>query len=290
VTLSVTASGTAPFSYQWYRNGAAVSGATNATLPFTAVALSDAANYSVLVSNSSGAALSNVATLTVTAAPAVATLSAVSGRVVEFGAAATLTSLFTGSGTLTYQWSKNGTALSGQTNAAYTIASATASDAGDYTVTATNSVGNVTSSTIAVTVATVGNGFGAIQIATNSGTQVTGNVDATTGVLNGTATAAGSSATVAPAIPGITTVADLLVDLGSTATLSAVASGNPVPTYQWSKNGTAIAGATNSTLTLTNAAAPMPATTPSPRPTPAAPSPRMRSESRSAASLRAAAP
>ena len=40
------------------------------------------------------------------------------------------------------------------------------------------------------------------------------------------------------------------VEAGSTVTLSVTASGSPTPTYQWKKDGVAIAGATSSSLTL----------------------------------------
>ena len=41
-------------------------------------------------------------------------------------------------------------------------------------------------------------------------------------------------------------------NLGSTVALSVVATGTPMPTYQWTLNGVPISGATNSTLTVTN--------------------------------------
>ncbi|MDB6127453.1 MAG: Immunoglobulin I-set domain protein, partial [Verrucomicrobia bacterium] len=71
VMLSVSASGTAPLGYQWYRDGIAISGATSSTY-----AAASAATYTVVVTNSVG---------TITSAPAVVTLAArlanVSGRV-----------------------------------------------------------------------------------------------------------------------------------------------------------------------------------------------------------------
>src|SRR5207248_2149591 len=43
--------------------------------------------------------------------------------------------------------------------------------------------------------------------------------------------------------------------VGGTITLTAAASGTPTPTYQWNKNGTPIAGATNATLVIPSAQA-----------------------------------
>lgn len=69
-TFSVSASGTAPLSYQWRKNGINVSGATafNYTTPVTVVGDSGTL-YSVVVTNAGGSATSNNATLTVQAAP-----------------------------------------------------------------------------------------------------------------------------------------------------------------------------------------------------------------------------
>jgi hypothetical protein len=47
---------------------------------------------------------------------------------------------------LTYQWSLNGTNISGATNASYNLASATTNDAGNYAVSVSNAGGSVTSS------------------------------------------------------------------------------------------------------------------------------------------------
>ncbi len=65
-TFSVTASGTAPLSYQWLQNGTAINGATSSsyTTPVESVSNSGT-HFSVTVSNSAGSATSNTATLTV---------------------------------------------------------------------------------------------------------------------------------------------------------------------------------------------------------------------------------
>jgi len=54
----------------------------------------------------------------------------------------------------TYQWYRNGTAITGATNATYSIASVTTTNSGNYNVTATNTCGTYSSNTIALTVST----------------------------------------------------------------------------------------------------------------------------------------
>lgn len=67
-TFSVAATGTAPLYYRWYRNGAPVTGLTSNSYTLAAAAFSDnGAEYSCLVSNVAGTAVSGSATLTVTA-------------------------------------------------------------------------------------------------------------------------------------------------------------------------------------------------------------------------------
>lgn len=65
VTMSVAASGTAPFSYQWYKNGAVINGATSASLALASATVNDSANYSAVVRNAAGSTVSDVAVLTV---------------------------------------------------------------------------------------------------------------------------------------------------------------------------------------------------------------------------------
>jgi len=65
VTFTVTASGTAPFTYQWRKGGQNINGSTNATLTLSNVQTNDAGSYDVVVTNSVNSATSNAATLTV---------------------------------------------------------------------------------------------------------------------------------------------------------------------------------------------------------------------------------
>lgn len=65
-TFSVTASGTAPLSYQWNKNGSAISGATSASYTTPATTTADSGtSFTVTVSNSAGNVTSNAAALTV---------------------------------------------------------------------------------------------------------------------------------------------------------------------------------------------------------------------------------
>jgi PKD repeat protein len=67
-SFSVVASGTAPLSYQWRKNGTNISGATSSSCTTPATVMADnGATFSVVVSNSAGSVTSNEATLTVTA-------------------------------------------------------------------------------------------------------------------------------------------------------------------------------------------------------------------------------
>src|SRR5262249_39639561 len=69
VRLQTTAVGTIPLRFQWRFNGTALSGATNAVLILTNAQTSQSGNYSVLVSNSLGTAISSNATARILARP-----------------------------------------------------------------------------------------------------------------------------------------------------------------------------------------------------------------------------
>ncbi|PYT65482.1 MAG: hypothetical protein DMG39_29115, partial [Acidobacteria bacterium] len=116
-SFSVVATGTAPLSYQWQKNGTAISGATSASYTTAATTSADnGAQFVVVVSNSAGSMTSNAAMLTVNAAavaPSITTQPA--NQTVTVGQAATFTVVATGTAPLSYQWQKSGTAISGAT-------------------------------------------------------------------------------------------------------------------------------------------------------------------------------
>lgn len=63
--VSVTATGTSSLSYQWVKDEADVSGATNASLTLNNVQTNQAGNYAVIITNTYGSVTSSVAVLTV---------------------------------------------------------------------------------------------------------------------------------------------------------------------------------------------------------------------------------
>jgi hypothetical protein len=133
-------------------------------------------------------------------------------RSVSAGQTASFSVTATGTAPLQYQWSRSGTAINGATSASYTTAATTSADNGSsFTVTVSNSAGQVTSHAAVLTV-------------TSAPVQV-----------------------IAPkiSVPPV----GLSVSAGQTASFSVTATGTAPFQYQWARNGTAISGATSATYT-----------------------------------------
>ncbi len=95
-----------------------------------------------------------VGSFTITVNPATKITTQPTGQTVCANTPATFTVVATGTGTLSYQWKKGGTNIAGANSSSYTIASATAADAGAYTVDVTGSCGTVASNTATLVVNT----------------------------------------------------------------------------------------------------------------------------------------
>ncbi|HAV60999.1 MAG TPA: hypothetical protein DCY13_01370, partial [Verrucomicrobiales bacterium] len=61
LSLSVSVSSSVPVTYQWFRNGVAIGGATSATLTINNALSTEAGNYTVEVTNANGSVTSNTA-------------------------------------------------------------------------------------------------------------------------------------------------------------------------------------------------------------------------------------
>src|SRR5207248_2745717 len=210
-TFTVAATGTAPLSYQWQKNGTTIGAATAASYTTPATTAADNGDqFTVVVSNAAGSVTSRAAALTVNAvlvAPTITTQPA--SQTVSAGQTATFTVTATGTAPLSYQWQKNGTAIGAATTASYTTPATTASDSGaQFTVVVSNAAGSVTSNAAALTV------------------------------------------NAAPVAPTITTQpASQTVSTGQIGRATCRARGTAPVTYQWQRNGTAIGGATAASYT-----------------------------------------
>jgi hypothetical protein len=213
--FTVAATGDPAPTYQWRKSGVNISGATSATFTVSNATSGDAGNYSVVVTNASGNQTSSTATLTVTAAEVAPTITAQpQSKAAGTGQGVTFSVTATGNPTPTFQWRKNGSAISGATSASFSIGSVTSGDNGAYSVVVTNAIGSATSAAANLTVS-----------ASQSGPSFVSHP---------------VSQTVAPG--GSVTFSVSTVTTGSAS-------------LQWTKNGTAIAGATSNSLVLNSVSA-----------------------------------
>jgi uncharacterized repeat protein (TIGR03803 family) len=161
--FSVATFGAGPVSYQWQKfgsivtNGNGISGANTATLSISNISFSDAALYSVVVSNAYNALTSAPAVLAVEYAPPGISTQPVSQTVVA-GTTVSFNVVAFGNNPLSYQWQMNGTNLTdggnivGSGTPALTISDVTLADQGTYSVLISNVVFELTSENAVLTV------------------------------------------------------------------------------------------------------------------------------------------
>ena len=159
VTFSVVAEGTEPLSYQWYKEGALIEGATGTSYTIESVSAGDLGNYTVVVTNELGVATSDAAVLsyltppTITVPPVSLTVDAWTQAIFRVEA----------TGADNFQWYKNDVPISGATNALYTIDSVRGTDVGTYKVVVTNRAG-IAMSTATLTLTQPYRATGTVQV------------------------------------------------------------------------------------------------------------------------------
>lgn len=151
VTFSSTVtSGTAPVTYQWAKNGTAITGATNATYYVSEVLADSAGTYQVTVSNSLGSAAA-AAGLTINTSPVVGANTG--GRYpLTVGQSLTLTLSSDISAGATVQWRRNSRPLAGSTARTLSLTNVTLAQSGYYQAFYDTGSGPVASSAIFVPV------------------------------------------------------------------------------------------------------------------------------------------
>lgn len=222
-TFSVSVSGTAPFTYQWRKegvddlgDGGNISGSHSNVLTLTGVTLADAGNYSVTVSNAVGAAMdSATAVLTVNDPAFVVQPVSVTNNV---GSNVTFHVVVDGTGapSFIYQWRKNGNPIFDEGNVSGTL-------------TDTLSISNITSADEA---------FYSVEVI---GASTVTSKDASLTVINPVSISAQPSPRT--------------VIAGSTTVFAVGIIGTPPIAYQWLFQGTNIPGGTSFAYTVTNAQA-----------------------------------
>ena len=218
-TPTPTNGGASPF-YQWQKNGTAIGGASNSTYSTTAAVDGDI--FSVVLTSNAACASPITATspgVTITVTPTVIPAIAISATATTIctGTAVTFTATPTNGGaTPAYQWKKNAVAISGATNSTYVTSSVANGDVFRVALTSNAACASPTTATSA-----------AITMTVNP-------------ILVPSVTIAASATTICP---------------GTNITFTPTpTNGGTSPFYQWQKNGTAIAGASNSTYSTTTAA------------------------------------
>lgn len=150
VSFTAIASAAPAPTYQWHKNGNPIPGATAGTLTLLSVTANDRATYQVTAANSAGSTTSNSVVLTVVEPP-VFTLQPVS-QTADLSTPLTLSAIAAGDPAPTYQWRKDGAAITGANAATLTLPSLNTTDAGSYSVVASNAAGAITSNVAVVTV------------------------------------------------------------------------------------------------------------------------------------------
>ena len=242
-TFSVAASGTAPLTYQWQSNGTDIPGATAAsyTTPTTTTQMSGTA-YSVVIANAAGSVTSAAAALTVTAAttpPAACTsVPTAPGGLVATSSSASAVSVDWAVVSAPANCSVSGYSLYRSTQSGFTPSSANLL-AASLTVTHFADSGLQAATPY----------YYVVEAIDAQGPSVA-SAQATTTTQAAPVVGGGSPPTVA------TAPANQTVTIGTTATFTVVAAGTGPFSYQWQKNGVAVAGATSTSYNTPSTSAP----------------------------------
>ncbi|GEM_PF-4890971 len=156
VSVLLDVAGSAPLSFQWYRNNSSQSGFTNNPLVLSNLNVSLTGNWHVVVSNAFGRATSSIVSVQIGTIPAIT--GQPSNQQLNGEGNVTLQVIANVSSTtpLTYLWYQNNNLVSAQTTNVFlnqlVISNAVPSHSGSYYVVITNFAGSVTSIIRTVTV------------------------------------------------------------------------------------------------------------------------------------------
>ena len=150
LSLSASVTGTQPITYEWRQNGITIAGQNTSSIYINPAQSSNAGSYVLIATNLFGSATSAPMSVSFIGTPSIS-VQPVSLTVAP-GGNASFSVTAAGSGTLSYQWMKNGVDIPGATLTTYSISSAQALSAGAYMVRITSAYGTVTSRSADLTV------------------------------------------------------------------------------------------------------------------------------------------
>ena len=153
--LEVEAQGSGSLSYQWYRDGEAIAGATSPVYEVGSAGSAQTGRYKIAVSNASGSLLSEPSLLEVMAVPAIASVS--SNVWVAAGQPFALTGTWSSAGATTVRWRKDGVDVVAN-GGTHTVQQSGVGDEGWYRFEVQNPVGTIVSVPVFVRVTFPGHG------------------------------------------------------------------------------------------------------------------------------------
>jgi len=150
--LNAAVSGTSPMTFVWKRNGTTVATTTTNGYSKANFQAADAGTYTVTATNVAGSVTSNNFTVSLVTPTAPSFYSQPQDVTVDYGSTLSLYASISGSSPISFTWKRDGITIATTDYSSYYKSSVDASDAGSYTVTATNSAGAVISNAFRVTV------------------------------------------------------------------------------------------------------------------------------------------
>jgi len=148
--FSVVASGDSPLSYQWFKNGADITGANSPVYSITSVATGDLGSYYASINNPAGSTVTSNALLNLFQSPVIT--SQPQGLDLMISGFGNLNVGAMGDQPLAFQWSKDNETIVGASGSSLQITDAKLSDSGSYFVAISNVAGSVQSTPAIVTI------------------------------------------------------------------------------------------------------------------------------------------